>query len=75
MSHIPKEYLGLTQVELEAMETIHSGQYGNLKIDDGEHRVWHSRMTRADGARFNYACEIEELKNGCWITVLEYQPD
>lgn len=61
-----------TVAELEAMPTIHSGQYANLKMDNGEERVWLSRMTAADGEI--YAIAHERLIDGRWETMSEYAP-
>jgi hypothetical protein len=46
-----------------ALPTIESGHFGNLKLAwstaDSEYRLWVSRMTREDGARFDRAIEVE----------------
>lgn len=72
--NVPASMLDLTQDELEAMPTIHNGQFGNLKIEEGSFRLWHSRMTRADGAKFNHAAEIEFFDGNRWEEVHSYQP-
>lgn len=57
----------MSKDEVDALPTIHQGQYADLKLDDGEHRVWVSRMTKADGAKENNAVEVETLENGSWV--------
>lgn len=52
-------------------DTIHSGQYDNLKYDDGEFRVWVSRMTVDDGMEYNRQVTVEKLVNGRWETEQE----
>jgi len=62
-----------TASELEDMETIHSGQYDNLKIDTGLKRVWLSRLTVADGQPYDNQVTVESLIDGRWIKTQEYQ--
>lgn len=62
-----------TLAELEAMPTIHSGHFDNLKFDDGKNRVWLSRMTVADGMPYDNQVTVEKLIDGNWKTVREYQ--
>jgi len=59
--------------DLKAAETLGSAQYDNLKFDDGQTRVWLSRMTRADGAPYNNQVTVEKLQGGKWVTTDEYQ--
>lgn len=54
--------------DIEEQETIHSGQYENLKFDDGQIRVWQSRMTVADGMPYDNEITVEVLDDGCWVT-------
>lgn len=51
--------------DLEALPTISSSQFDDLKIDTGEIRVWLSRMTEEDGhkgSRISY----EKFYRGRW---------
>lgn len=62
-----------TASELDDMETIHSGQYDNLKIDTGAKRVWLSRLTVADGQPYDNQITVERLVDGRWVTAEEYE--
>ena len=55
---IPSEYLNLTWRELDNMETLCEGQADDLKIDDGNFRVWLSRCGIEDGMPFDNAITI-----------------
>ena len=64
--------------ELEAMPTLSQGHTCNLKVDDGQTRVWLFRGCVGD---FFPATEdesdyplvtVEELTSGRWETTLEY---
>jgi hypothetical protein len=59
--------------ELEALPTLHSGQYDNLKVEKGTIRVWLSRMTVGDGAPCNNQVTVEDVQNGRRVTVDEYE--
>lgn len=59
--------------DLEDRETIHHGQFDNLKIDTGELRVWLSRMTVADGMPYDNQVTVEFLRNGRWEIVEQYE--
>jgi hypothetical protein len=61
-----------TARQLRNLPTISQGQFSNLKIDDGKHRVWLSRMTVADGMPYNNAIEVEALLDGVWTSVAQY---
>lgn len=61
-----------TKEELEAMPTINSGHFDNLKIETQTTRVWLSRMTVADGMPYNNMITVEKLINGRWVTTEEY---
>lgn len=47
-----------------ALPAIESGHFGNLKLawetEQSEYRVWVSRMTKEDGARYDHAIEVEQ---------------
>ena len=59
---------------IAALPTIEAGQFGNLKLAwtdvRGDYRVWVSRMTCEDGARFDRAIEVEQRQAGSdeWVT-------
>ena len=59
------------------METIHSGQFDNLKLETEENgtkvRYWLSRMTTEDGMPHNNMVMIEAYIDGRWETVEEYR--
>lgn len=57
---------------LRRRPTLSQGQFSNLKIDDGKHRIWLSRMTVADGMPYNNAIEVEALLDGVWTSVAQY---
>lgn len=59
---------------LKKMPTINQGHTDNLKFDDGKRRIWLSRMTVADGMPYNNQVTIEDLIDGVWTTVEEYNP-
>ena len=63
-----------TDKEVRDMPTISSGQTSNLKYDDGKTKVWVSRMTKEDGAKYDNAIEIEKLVKGVWQDVAELRP-
>lgn len=58
---------------LRKLPTLATGQADNLKVDDGEIRVWLSRMTKADGMPYNGQVTVERLTDGRWITEEEYR--
>lgn len=63
-----------TLKELEGLKTISQGQMDDLKIEDGNIRVWLSRMTIEDGMPYNNQVTVEELnENGSWHTIEEYE--
>ena len=63
-----------TLKELEGLKTIMQGQADDLKIEDGNIRVWLSRMTIGDGMPYNNQVTVEKLdENGSWNTIEEYE--
>lgn len=68
-----EEHGSYTVEELDAMPTISQGHMDNLKVDDGKVRVWLSRMTVADGMEYDNQVTVEELVEGIWTTINEYQ--
>lgn len=59
--------------ELERMDTIYSGKFADMKLDNGEERVWLSRMTKEEGAKCNNKVTVEVFKGGIWTCVDEYE--
>lgn len=62
----------LTLDELEALPTLSVGQSCNLKIDEGDRRIWLSRCTVADGEPFDNAVTVETLVDGRWVDFERY---
>ena len=54
---------------LESLPTLHVGQFHDLKIEEGNTRTW---LSRVHGPRSRV--EVEEYKNGKWITERSYIP-
>ena len=50
--------------ELEMLPTLSVSQADDLKIDDGETRIWLSRCTVEDGEPYNNKVTVETLKAG-----------
>lgn len=61
-----------TAAELEDMPTLAQGQTCNLKVDDGETRVWLCRCGVEDGMPYDNQITVERLVKGRWETVGEY---
>jgi hypothetical protein len=61
-----------TAEELDAMNTLAIGQADDLKLEDGDTRVWLSRCTVEDGEPYNNKVTVERLIDGRWETVREY---
>lgn len=61
-----------TLTELEALPTLSTSQADDLKIDDGQTRVWLSRTTVADGEPYDNKVTIERLVNGRWEIEEQY---
>jgi len=62
-----------TANELEELPTLSSGHFDNLKIDDGQYRVWLSRVGIADGMPYDNQIMVEKLVNGRWEIVEQYE--
>lgn len=62
----------LSRSTLETLPVISQGQFANLHIDTGSVRVWLSRMTIGDGARFDRGVEVERLIDGVWTETITY---
>jgi uncharacterized Zn finger protein len=61
-----------TTKELKSMPTLAVGQVADLKIDDGNVRVWLSRCVVEDGEPYNNKITIDHFIDNCWKTVEEY---
>lgn len=67
----PERY---TLAELQALDTLHGGQYDDLKVEEGTLRVWLSRMTVADGQPYNNQVTVEDVDAaGRRETIDEYE--
>jgi len=62
-----------TANQLKAMPTLSTGHFDNLKVDNGCVRVWLSRCTVEDGEPYNDKVTVENLIDGKWETVDQYQ--
>lgn len=62
-----------TAEELEQMPTLFSGFTDDLKVETDTTRVWLSRTTVEDGEPYNNQITVEELRDGNWVTIEEYQ--
>jgi hypothetical protein len=66
----------VTLAEWQALPTLHSGHFDNLKFENAEFRVWVTRLTRADfddaQAYSNERMCIEQLVNGVWRRLDRY---
>lgn len=58
---------------LQAMPTLDSGHFDNLKIDGPYTRVWLSHMTKADGMKYDNQVTVQRLKDGVWRDVSTYK--
>ena len=62
-----------TLAELKGRATLSTGQADDLKIDNGNTRVWLSRCGVADGAECDNMVSIEERINGRWEETETYE--
>lgn len=76
----------LSYAELESLPTLSQGQADDLKFQflgdagfgpgEGDAwRVWLCRCGIEDGMPYEHTASIEELQDGRWVTVLEYDAD
>ena len=72
MEVTPIKHTDHTAAELEDLPTLAQGQADDLKIEDGDYRVWLSRCTIEDGEPFNDAITVEVCINGSWIEGAKY---
>lgn len=65
-----------TTEELQELPTLARGQADDLKVDDGEYRVWLSRCGLADGMPVEHSVMVERLnEQGQWRVVWVYDGD
>ena len=62
-----------TAAYLHTLPTLNSGHFDNLKIDDGDVRVWLSRCSTADGEPYDNKITIERLVEGKWRVQSVYE--
>jgi len=62
-----------TANDLNEMPSIIAGQFDDLKVKTNTTQVWLSRMTRADGARYNNGVTVETRNEiGHWVVTARY---
>jgi len=61
-----------TADELRDLPTLSQGQFDNLKVQTEHIRVWLSRCGIADGMEYDDQITVEQLTDGCWVTVGQY---
>jgi hypothetical protein len=59
--------------EVESMKVISQGHTDNLIYEEGNTRVWHSRMTTEDGMPYDNQITVEKYLGNNWVTVSEYE--
>lgn len=64
-----------TLSELEAMETLATGQADDLKVETEDTRVWLSRCSVEDGEPYDHKVSVEQYDDRRWNTVEEYQAE
>lgn len=64
-----------TLQELEGLSTLDTGHFDNLKVQsqNGNIRIWLSRMTREDGAPYDNQVTVEQYNGHDWVAVDKYQ--
>jgi hypothetical protein len=62
-----------TLEQLNALPTLHSGHFDNLKIETDARRVWLSRCGVDDGLPYDNGVTVEHLRGGRWTIVQEYE--
>lgn len=55
--------------ELIERENLCLAQADDLRYDDGQIRLWTSRMTIGDGVPYRSTVYVERLIDGAWITI------
>lgn len=64
-----------TTDQLLAMPTITHSHNADLKFDDGNVRVWLSRLQKEDGEPYNNSIYIEHYVDGSWVVSSCYDGD
>lgn len=64
-----------TTDQLLEIDTIRSGHDADLKIDDGQIRVWLSRNSIKDGEPFDNTIYVERNSDGRWVLSECYDGD
>ena len=64
-----------TLKELKRKKTLSTGQQDDLKIDDGNRRVWLSRGDVANGEPYPNKVTIEIRRDDRWIIDSTYQAE
>ena len=67
------KHMELNHAWLDCQETLAIGQADDLKVDNGEYRVWLSRCGTEDGEPFENKVTVEQLIDGRWLIVSEYE--
>jgi hypothetical protein len=62
-----------TLAELEAMPTLCISQSDDLKVEDGDTRVWLARTTVLDGEPFDNRVTVERYDGRRWVDDFSYQ--
>lgn len=65
----------LSTEQLVSMDSIQNGHNADLKIDDGQVRVWLSRLSKEDGDPFDNTVYIERYSEGKWVLSEYYDGD
>ena len=66
-------YKDLTAEELEAKPSLSEDYTSDMKIDDGEYRVHLERTGIADGEWCDNKVTVEQLQDGKWVIIDEYE--
>lgn len=69
------QHLCYTLEELEDMETISEGQADDLKIHDGDYKIYLGRCGIADGEPFNNPVTVERYSHDTnrWEDIYRYE--
>jgi hypothetical protein len=62
-----------TLQELNALPTLDQAHFDNLKVEEGNTRVWLSRMEKQDGAPYDNQVTVEIAIKGKWYTIEQYK--
>jgi hypothetical protein len=57
------------------LDTLTQGQADDLKMEDGNIRVWLSRCDTLDGEPYDNTVTVEAREDGCWFNVFRYDGD